>query len=153
MLQSRNLFASNLLEKCNYHGFNSLDLKSSNFNTYFYNIDGNKSNFDTFISEIVPFDGKFSVIGIAETNISSDQKDLYNIDEYNSFYSDKIPDKSKGTGVAIYVHQGQKEIAACAESRFFTLFATNFMYSLMYSLLKIAVSRFLGKIIAIFFCP
>ena len=44
------------------------------------------------------------MIGIAETNISSDQKDLYNIDEYNSFYSDKIPDKSKGTGVAIYVH-------------------------------------------------
>ena len=52
----------------------------------------------------MPFDGKFSVIGIAETNISSDQKYLYNIDEYNSFYSDKIPDKSKGTGVAIYVH-------------------------------------------------
>ena len=50
-------------------------------------------------------------------------------------------------------HQGQKEIAACAESRFFPLFAINFMYSLMYSLLKIAVSRFLGKIIAIFFCP
>ena len=50
-------------------------------------------------------------------------------------------------------NQGQKEIAACAESRFFPLFATNFMYSLMYSLLKIAVSRFLGKIIAIFFCP
>ena len=49
--------------------------------------------------------------------------------------------------------QGQKEIAACAESRFFPLFAINFMYSLMYSLLKIAVSRFLGKIIAIFFCP
>ena len=49
--------------------------------------------------------------------------------------------------------QGQKEIAACAESRFFPLFATNFMYSLMYSLLKVAVSRFLGKIIAIFFCP
>ena len=49
--------------------------------------------------------------------------------------------------------QGQKEIAACAESRFFPLFATNFMYSLMYGLLKIAVSRFLGKIIAIFFCP
>ena len=37
--------------------------------------------------------------------------------------------------------QGQKEIA------------TNFMYSLMYSLLKIAVLRFLGKIIVIFFCP
>ena len=49
--------------------------------------------------------------------------------------------------------QGKKEIAACAESRFFPLFARNFMYSLMYSLLKIAVSRFLGKIIAIFFCP
>ena len=98
------LFASNLLEKCNYHGYNSLDLKSSNFNTYLYNIDGKKSNFDTFISEIVPFDGKFSVIGIAETNINSDRKDLYKIDEYNSFYSDKIPDKSKGTGVAIYVH-------------------------------------------------
>ena len=28
------------------------------------------------------------------------------------------------------VYQGQKEIAACGESRFFPLFATNFMYSL-----------------------
>ena len=49
--------------------------------------------------------------------------------------------------------QGQKEIAACTESRFFPLFATNFMYNLMYSLLKIAVSRILAKIIAKSFCP
>ena len=39
----------------------------------------------------------------------------------------------------IDTEQGQKEIAACAESRFFPLFATNFMYSLVYSLLKFAV--------------
>ena len=53
----------------------------------------------------------------------------------------------------LQLQKGQKEIAACAESRFFPLFATHFMCSLMYSLLKIAVSQFLGKIIAIFFCP
>ena len=53
----------------------------------------------------------------------------------------------------LHTKQGQKKIAVCTESRFFPLFATNFMYSLMYSLLKIAESRILAKIIAKSFCP
>ena len=55
--------------------------------------------------------------------------------------------------ISLVPNQRQKEIAACTESRFFPLFATNFMYSLMHSLLKIAVSRISAKIIAKSFCP
>ena len=71
----------------------------------FCNIDGNASNFDTFATEISLTNHLFSFIGIAETNISSDLKDLYKIPGYSSEYNDKMPGKSKGTGVGLYVHQ------------------------------------------------
>ena len=48
--------------------------------------------------------GKFSVIGLAETNIDPCNKDLYQIPNYKSFYQDKKLNKKKGTGVANYVH-------------------------------------------------
>ena len=99
------LVASNILENCKKFDNKSINLTTTNFNTYFYNVDGNKSNFDTFASEIACFNNKFTVIGIVETNVNSDQKELYKLDGYNSFYSDKILDKSTGTGVAVYVHE------------------------------------------------
>ena len=75
-----------------------------NFNTYFYNIDGNKSNFDTLVGELKCFVNKFSLIGLAETNADTQHKDLYKLDNYNSFYNERLPGKSSGTGVALYVH-------------------------------------------------
>ena len=98
------LDASNILEKCKYTQSKSIDLSNTNFNTYFQNIDGNKTNFDTLASEVALYKGGFSVIGICETNINSDQKEMYILDDYNSFYSDKNPEKATGTGVAIYVN-------------------------------------------------
>ena len=76
---------------------------SSNFSTYFYNIDGNSSNFDSFASEISKLNCNLSAIGIAETNINSDQKQLYQLTNYNSFYSDKLKDKKSGTGLGLYL--------------------------------------------------
>jgi len=69
----------------------------------FNNIDGNATNFDTFATEITQAKHVFSFIGIAETNIDSDLKDLYRIPGYNSEYNDKFPDKAKGTGVGLYI--------------------------------------------------
>ena len=69
----------------------------------FNNIDGNASNFDTFAAEIAGINHLFSFIGIAETNIDSDLKDLYKIPGYNSEYNDKFPGKSKGSGVGLYI--------------------------------------------------
>ena len=99
------MVASNILENCKKIDKKAIDLTTTNFNTYFYNIDGNKSNFDSFASEIACFNEKFSVIGLVETNVNSDQKELYKLDGYISFYSDKILDKSTGTGVAVYIHE------------------------------------------------
>ena len=97
-----------------------------NMNIYFYNIDGNKSNFNTFAAELNGFKDLFSIVGLAETNIDSSQKALYNLDGYNSYYSDKLPDKNKGTGVAMYVHESfnvqQNEQISCTTLNLESLF-------------------------------
>ena len=69
----------------------------------FQNIDGNKSNFDTFAIESHRLNKKFSIIALAETNEGPDSSSLYQLTGYNSFYQNTIPDKRKGTGVALYV--------------------------------------------------
>ena len=70
------------------------EIESNNFSTMFLNIDGNKSNFDSFAADIEDIDHKFSIIGLAETNIEPTNKDLYMLDEYNSFYQETCPGKS-----------------------------------------------------------
>ena len=43
---------------------------------------------------------KFSVIGLAETNVGKIEiASLFKIDGYKSFYNDKIEEKSKGKGL------------------------------------------------------
>ena len=46
-------------------------------NFYFYNLYGNKSNFDTLAGELHRFDDKFSFIGLAKTNVDAEHKDMY----------------------------------------------------------------------------
>ena len=101
-------YASSIMENCKYYSSRELDGKQikidSDFSSLFYNIDGNKSNFDIFVSELSALNHKFSVIGLAETNTDPCLSNLYPYDSYNGFYNDILPDKSKGTGVALYVH-------------------------------------------------
>ena len=103
------LEASKVLEGCKYYSAiaanDLMPLNSKKLNTYFYNIDGNRSNFDTFAAEINPLKAKLSLIGLVETNVDADQKGLFQLDHFNSFYSDKLPGKSSGTGVALYTHE------------------------------------------------
>ena len=47
---------------------------------------------------------KFSIIALAETNTKVENSDLYPISGYSHFYGEKLPGKSKGSGVCIYVH-------------------------------------------------
>ena len=95
--------------------FNKLPLledrqtSSSIFSSYFLNIDGNATNFDSFITELHRLEyNNFMVLGLAETNCTSDNKSLYNIQNFTSFYQDVLQvdgiNKKKGTGVALYVH-------------------------------------------------
>ena len=110
---------SNILDNCKAHeNFTDLDRfivsnqvpngasgsTSGSFSTLFLNIDGNKSNFDPFVVDVQNLKHKFSIIGLAETNTDPANKNLYPLQGYNSFYQDPIPNKSKGTGVAMYVH-------------------------------------------------
>ena len=87
---------------------NASDKSSNPFSVMFLNIDGNKSNFDSLAAEVDILKHKFSILGLAETNTDPLNKDLYPLDGYNSFYQDPYPNKSKGTGVAMYVHTSIK---------------------------------------------
>ena len=67
-------------------------LKDS-FSTIFLNIDGNKTNFDEFVSEYKSMNFGFSAIGLAETNLDPALKELYNISDYTSFYQSPVETK------------------------------------------------------------
>lgn len=71
------------------------------FSVLFNNIDGNATNFDNFVAELTGLDT--AIVGIAETNIVSEHKNLYNIDGYQSVYQSKIEGKKKGSGIGIYI--------------------------------------------------
>ena len=108
---------SQLLENCQQYSTSRLNslLRNINnlahgevldsFSTLFYNIDGNNSNFDKFACEIAGIEHKFSIIGLAETNISSSSKGLYSISEYSSCYQDNKEGKKKGSGVGLYINK------------------------------------------------
>ena len=99
--------ASNILDNCHFHKL-SLAHKhyesKTDFSTLFYNIDGNFTNFDTFAAELTVQKTNYSVIALAETNVGKDKGDLFRLEKYNHFYNDKMPNKSKGTGVCLYIH-------------------------------------------------
>ena len=100
---------SNVLERCKGYSASALNSEipkitntqtktCTKFSSYFINIDGNKTNFDSLCAELNRIDTKFSVIGIAETNTDEPLKDLYQIPSYNSFYQATQENKLKGTG-------------------------------------------------------
>ena len=103
---------SDILENCkSYKPCDFKDLVSTHkitndthISTYFQNIDGNKSNFDQFITELSELDHEFSAIGIAETNTNPKNKNLFKINNYTSCYQNTFKQKKKGSGVALYVN-------------------------------------------------
>lgn len=103
---------SNILENCkNYSScemnkicFTKSNNKCNQFSTYFTNIDGNQSNFDTLSIELKKLNRNFSVIGLAETNTDPCNKELYKLSDYSSCYQDRMEGKQKGSGVALYIH-------------------------------------------------
>ena len=71
----------------------------------FNNIDGNASNFDTFVADMSGIMNNFSVIGLAETNVDIKCRDLYNLPGYSAEYNEKMGNKKKGSGVALYIKE------------------------------------------------
>ena len=74
------------------------------FSSYFLNIDGNKTNFDSLAIELQHCKNAFSVIGLAETNTDPANSTLYQMTDYIGHYQNTQLNKKKGTGVALYVH-------------------------------------------------
>ena len=101
---------SKILDDCCY--YNTTKLKNffkskinNNMTVLFNNIDGNATNFDNFVAEISRHDHQFSIMGIAETNIDECFKDLYKVPGFVSEYNNKIPNKAKGSGIALYIKE------------------------------------------------
>ena len=99
--------ASEVLEQCkSYQSFEIrtlLTTASGDFTSLFYNIDGNKTNFDGFAAELKTLGHDFSIIGLAETNTDPEHCNLYPLDGYRCFYNPVVEGKTSGTGVALYV--------------------------------------------------
>ena len=99
---------SDVLQNCRPYTTKKLntEIKSKlyeNFSMLFQNIDGNRTNFDAFSVELDRITERFKVIGLAETNVGTDESNVYCLDGYNCFYQGKHVNKSKGTGVALYL--------------------------------------------------
>ncbi len=103
---------SNVLKNCSFYDKTNLDcltkeMKSKGkkyLSLLFNNIDGNASNFDHFVANISQYKEKFDVVALAETNINEENKDLFQINGYNSEYNSKFVGKKKGSGLGIYVN-------------------------------------------------
>ena len=112
---------SAILGNCNSYTVNDFCNKSpktvDNIGMLFMNIDGNKTNFDSFIVELVGIKNPFSIIGLAETNICPEEKNVYNIPGYNSFYQDIAENKQKGTGTALYIESSYNAVINNTASR------------------------------------
>ena len=105
---------SQILEDCKNYDHKKLnnlisntdELRNNNLSSLFINIDGNKSNFDSLVTELHRIEHKFSVVALAETNIDSSEKDLYCLSEdYVSVYQSKIENKKKGSGLGLYINK------------------------------------------------
>ena len=71
----------------------------------FNNIDGVSSNFESFSAELDLLETSFAAICLAETNLETDQGNLYHLPSYKPIIQSKIPGKKKGSGLAIYVNE------------------------------------------------
>lgn len=101
---------SKLLEECSYYDRERLENTLSKFckssastPIFFNNIDGLKSNFDTLSAEISTLKNKFAIIALAETNIDSCDKNLFQLNGYQSVFLAKMGGKAKGSGLGMYV--------------------------------------------------
>ena len=91
------------------------------FSTLFFNIDGNRTNFDIFAAELHTLKYDFSVVGLAKTNINESQCFLYGLSpNYRAVYQSAVEDKSKGSGLALYVRnefnfKHNNELSTCSD--------------------------------------
>ena len=99
-----------ILEKCdyidplNFQSEFSLELDSNSFvSFYFLNINGFKTNFDEYVLNHISVSNLFDIICFSETNVDSDCIAQYGLgSDYHCLDIPKLPDKQKGSGLALY---------------------------------------------------
>ena len=99
---------SNVLNTCQMYNpdqFNELMKQGPNMALLFNNIDGVSSNFESFSAELDLLETSFAAICLAETNLDTDQGNMYHLPGYKPIIQSKIPGKKKGSGLAIYVNE------------------------------------------------
>ena len=104
---------ADLLNRCSYFDSNSFNSSTKTLRTdknakctysfMFLNIDGFKSNFDSFVGSLSLLKTCPSVIGLAETNITEEELKLYQIKGYVSIGISRMPGKQKGSGLAMFI--------------------------------------------------
>ena len=113
-----------ILNNCNYYDidkigellFNTCNNENKVVSALFNNLDGNATNFDSFCTAISNKQHKFSIIGLAETNIDEEDGPLYPMEGYHQpIYQSKISDKQKGSGLGIYI---EEKIEFCEVPKF-----------------------------------
>ena len=103
ILESCKAYTVQEFNKRNSTSKSNTNINLDTFSCKFTNIDGNATNFDSLAVTLANIDHKFDIVGLAETNVTAENKDLYVLDGYTSLYQDKIPRKKKGSGVALYI--------------------------------------------------
>ena len=102
---------SNILNQCESYNIDNINSslmsitknETSTISSLFFNIDGNKTNFDHFSVILKSIDHKFSAIGLAETNTDPEIASTFIIPGYTSYYQQTRKDKKSGSGVALYI--------------------------------------------------
>ena len=78
------------------------DNSKNTLSVLFLNINGVKSNFDSFLAQAQSITIKFSFICFCETNLKSDEPEYYSIPNYSSEKLYTIDDKHSGSGITVY---------------------------------------------------
>ena len=94
--------ANRTLSLCKYYDFDNLPHQFIGTSFYFNNIDGFRSNFDEFKSQLIKAQEKFDFYCFNETNLNAGTRHDFEIDKYNSEFLHSIAGKAKGSGLAIY---------------------------------------------------
>ena len=112
---------SQILNKCTTYTIKTLnkaitspdlatDSPDNSASSLFFNIDGNKTNFDHMLAILKGIMHDFKAIGLAETNTGPETSAPYSIPNYTPFYQDTREGKKSGTGVALYIHNSLNAI-------------------------------------------
>ena len=99
---------SEILNSCksyNIEQFNELmKHQGPNLAVLFNNIDGASTNFDTFSADLSLIKTKFAAVCLAETNLEEEHGKLYDLPGYIPILQSKLPGKSKGSGLGIFLN-------------------------------------------------